>query len=152
MAWLLGRKRLLIMFGAPGKIANSAKGSSILVTQGNYLTFYGFYDDGFFSPANDIGSTSPTDIYGEHINGLYWADGGDDVSSNDTFIVYIDGNHPQTFFTTIDIESYGLLHSADADTYDYDSGGYGYTRWHWENLLRPHTIWDGTGDLAVTFY
>ena len=134
------------MFGASKILSSSIGRENITVTQGNYITFYGFYDDGLFSPANDIGSVSPTDLKGQHINGLFWATAGPDV---DTFLVWIEGNRAQTFFHSVTPEGHSKLLSADADSFLYD-GTYDYTYWRWETLNIP-AEWDGTGDLTVVF-
>lgn len=132
------------MFGAPGRIMQSAHGDIVIVIQGNNGATYGYISSDAPLPA--IGSVSPAALNGQNIEGIYWVEVGVDL---DIFTIYIEGNLAQSFFAVANVEGFGSLLSANADDHSYNAT-YDFTQWRFDNINRP-ALWGGAGNVRVIF-
>lgn len=131
---------------ASQRIAMSGDGSEfVTVTEGTTgptegQTYYG-YSDGTYPVA--FGSRTPTTFNGVTIKEVYRRTGGTTL-----FLIVLDGNRAQDWFTSMDIEGHGVVTTAAANFYTYD-GGADVSYWSWNIDV---TQWDGSGTSYVRLY
>ena len=109
---------------------------------------------GFAPPTGAIGSISPTTYNGVAVEALVLA-----TSSyvGPRFLVNMQGNRAQSFFTSVTPQGGNTLTSASA-THTYSSSG-NYTQWYWDDNVGETVVlgagieaqWDGTGTSTVQF-
>ena len=128
-------------------------GATITVTEGSAITLGVFG----FSLANKVvsapelgyvtfqafGSRTPTTINSVTINGLYFSA---TKYAQPRFYFTLQGNRAQNFITSLNIQGYGSVTTAAADSHGYIANA-NETFWRWN--ITP-TGWDGTGTRTVT--
>lgn len=108
------------------------------VTYGNVAFDHGFNDG---TEGSAFGSVAPTSRDGYDINAMFIQNLGI------YFLLKIDGEHPQSSVTQVDLVTYET--DLTFFQYNYDAGN-GHTEWWYD----ASAYWDGTpstNDVAVTF-
>ena len=128
-------------------------GITVTVTEGNAVTFgvVGFAlqnkivasSEIGYASWQQIGSRTPTTINGVTINGLNFSA---TKYAEPRFYFTLQGNRAQNFITSLNIQGYGTVTTAAADSYGYISNA-SQTFWRWN--ITP-TGWNGTGTRTVT--
>ncbi len=96
-----------------------------------------------YASIGTFGSRTPTTINSVIINGLYFSA---NKYAQPRFYFTLAGNRAQNFITSLNIQGYGSVTTASADSHGYIANA-GQTFWRWN--ISP-TGWDGTGTRTVT--
>ena len=128
-------------------------GITVTVTEGNAVTLgvvgFSLANKIVSSPElgyaawQTIGSRTPTTVNSVTINGLYFSA---TKYAEPRFYFTLQGNRAQNFVTSLNIQGYGAVTTAAADSYGYLANAT-ETFWRWN--ISP-TGWDGTGTRTVT--